>query len=452
MIALSNGRLLKKRVITLQRFDPAAVQSAVGLILSSDNVSFLSWGTKRLRLDGGITVFPSITRKLSRTHIFDQYIAKIASVSSGPCPISKALFFQIIGMITADEAKIIKSVDYVVGFLVNDSFHILLRILEGDNGLNDDNRSHLVVELEAVRSYLKYGFDSRLRCDSGEPCLLHHIPFGLVPNQGDSLAASSICGDCRFLFGFFSRLKAALVSCNEAAATLRVVDDCALKVKLFLGHRVRVINQQLAIRKQIEEMKQRCLENCGSDEAVLTIDFKMKLEPLYFREKTVEHYGKRGISLHGCMVQYFTFNSDGGGNAANHDYPSVNDQRLYFDHISEGDNKQDRESVMSVLEAIFLWLKKDLPHIKKVILLSDNAACYQNMLPPLVLPLLGFACGIQVTRFMHTETQDGKSPLDAHFARSMQVLVGWVKENNNYITPTQVVVGLKSHGGLPNCC
>ncbi|KAF1313432.1 hypothetical protein FI667_g17364, partial [Globisporangium splendens] len=102
------------------------------------------------------------------------------------------------------------------------------------------------------------------------------------------------------------------------------------------------------------------------------------------------------------------------------------------------------------MEAILIRIKKDLPHIKKVVVLSDNATCYQNMLLPLVFLLLGYVHGIDIVRLIHTETQDGKGVLGSHFARSMQVLIAWVREGNNCITPTQTVIGLKSHGGLPN--
>lgn len=53
----------------------------------------------------------------------------------------------------------------------------------------------------------------------------------------------------------------------------------------------------------------------------------MKVEPIYFRETTVEHYGKRGILWHGCMAHYFTFDTEEG------EIPAANDQRMYFDHI-----------------------------------------------------------------------------------------------------------------------
>lgn len=96
------------------------------------------------------------------------------------------------------------------------------------------------------------------------------------------------------------------------------------------------------------------------------------------------------------------------------------DNRLYFDHISDGDNKQDRESVVSVIEAVMLRLREDLPSIKSIALQSDNATCYQNALVMLLLPYLSVTHGIEVTRFIHTETQDGKSVLDTI------LLVRWV--------------------------
>lgn len=163
----------------------------------------------------------------------------------------------------------------------------------------------------------------------------------------------------------------------------------------------------------------------------MVLDFKMKLDPMYYREKTVEHYGKRGISWHGAMVQYFTICAEGTSSDSR-----PQDYRLYFDHISDGDNKQDRNYVVSMIEAVMLRLREDLPHIKTITLQSDNATCYQNALVVLVLPFLSVTHGIQVSQFIHTETQDGKSVLDAYFARSMGVLKMWLKEGNNCVTPT----------------
>ena len=43
------------------------------------------------------------------------------------------------------------------------------------------------------------------------------------------------------------------------------------------------------------------------------------------------------------------------------------------------------------------------------------------------VPYLAYAHGIRISRILHTETQDGKSVLDAHFARATQLIMGWVR-------------------------
>ena len=172
-------------------------------------------------------------------------------------------------------------------------------------------------------------------------------------------------------------------------------------------------------------MKDRCLSGEKSNECLITIDYKIKLEPIYYREKTVDHYGKRGISWHGAMIQYFTLEeSDGKKIAIQH--------KVYVDQIISNENKQDRSAVFSILEALLLVIKKHLPFIEIIYLLSDNAACYQNTMILLVLPYLAYAHELQISRFIHTETQDGKSVLDAHFATSTQKIYSYCKKGKSF--------------------
>jgi hypothetical protein len=91
---------------------------------------------------------------------------------------------------------------------------------------------------------------------------------------------------------------------------------------------------------------------------------------------------------------------------------------------------------VSILETVLIRLKNDIPTVNKIVLLSDNANCYQNALLPLVAPFLSVAHGILIAKIMHTQMQDGKSVLDGHFARSMQVIQSWVKGGNDCISPT----------------
>ena len=202
---------------------------------------------------------------------------------------------------------------------------------------------------------------------------------------------------------------------------------------------MRVTNQQMSIQKIFDHMKDECVNN-GKKLCVITLDYKMKLNPLYFREKTVDHYGKRGMSWYGSMVQYYTMENFEETSA-----PFLN--KLYLDHIVDNENKQDKLAVISILEAVILAIRKHLPNIDQIILQSDNAGCYQTY------PML-------MSRIIHTETQDGKSVLDAHFARSMQHIISLCKEGNYVICglivkPNNIIFSERSqlrHSCSSCCC
>lgn len=194
---------------------------------------------------------------------------------------------------------------YVTSFLVNDCFAVMKQIVN-TLSLYGEVRSDIEKDMEIARAYLKYGFDWKTR-DSTSNCVLHSCVHGL-DGSVSSIEQSTIsyCAGCSRMFGFFRRMHVLLHENDASASTTQVVSDCYDKAELFLGHRLRVVNQQRAISAIITELAQRCVDNGSSSEALVVLDFKMKLEPLYYREKTVERYGKRGISWHGAMVQCFT--------------------------------------------------------------------------------------------------------------------------------------------------
>ena len=124
---------------------------------------------------------------------------------------------------------------------------------------------------------------------------------------------------------------------------------------------------------------------------------------------------------------------------------------FYFDHIQSNGNKQDSLCVFSILEAFFIRVKKELPHIESLSLQSDNAKCYQACELVLYVYLLSKHYGLKVTRLIHTETQDGKSVIDGHFAIAMMHVMRLVSSGHNAVTPAQLVSLLRSNGGLVNC-
>ena len=55
-----------------------------------------------------------------------------------------------------------------------------------------------------------------------------------------------------------------------------------------------------------------------------------------------------------------------------------------------------------------------------------HAGCYQPKDLLLAIALISALSPIKVTRFIHTETQDGKGGIGAHFAQSMAHLVSFM--------------------------
>jgi hypothetical protein len=91
------------------------------------------------------------------------------------------------------------------------------------------------------------------------------------------------------------------------------------------------------------------------------------------------------------------------------------------------ENKQKIFAVLSIVEAIILEIKKKMPSIEKISFQSDNAGCYQNTMLFIMcfLLFLSYAHGIEKSRLFHTENQEEKSSLNAHFARSMQLITSY---------------------------
>ncbi len=53
-------------------------------------------------------------------------------------------------------------------------------------------------------------------------------------------------------------------------------------------------------------MKNELLDTGTCSTCLITLDFKMKFDAKYFRELTLIFYGKRGMSWHSAMIQYYT--------------------------------------------------------------------------------------------------------------------------------------------------
>ena len=98
--------------------------------------------------------------------------------------------------------------------------------------------------------------------------------------------------------------------------------------------------------------------------AVMIIDYMMKYEETRARESSREHYGKRGIVVHGAMIKYTK--EDGSLF-----------KRVYYT-APEGDGTQDAKATLAYLDVILHTIRKEdcLTMVHNLIIISDNAGKY----------------------------------------------------------------------------
>lgn len=439
-LLLSDGKLFKQPT-SRERFDPEVADDAIKFILSYENVAYLSWGTKRIVYNGNYHHVPAILRQKPISTMFTNYLQRR---TEGP-HVSKRSFYRLCGILTHGEVDTRKAVDYVTDILVSDNVATLKQIILA---FLSREQEELLRDLTTLCSWLKYGSFAEAPTSSSTyaavaDCPRHKPEFGLAcPVRRVPSVEVVCCGPCLGMHKLLNHIIEAVKHEGADGRTICVVHDCFEKFELFMGHRLRVINQQRALAEIVDQMSTRGKRGEGLNEALVIIDFKMKAEPLFFRESTLAHYGKRGMSWHGALIQFWVADPDDEGR--------FSEQKVYYNHLSGADNRQDKEAVVGLVEAILLDIKRDLPQIDRVVLQSDNASCYQSAFASVMFPILGIANNITITRFIHSETQDGKSLLDAQFARAWAKVKSWARQGHNCTTPTELVAALISDGGLPN--
>ena len=95
-------------------------------------------------------------------------------------------------------------------------------------------------------------------------------------------------------------------------------------------------------------------------------------------------------------------------------------------------------------------IKRHLPHVTKINIQSDNAKCYSNGALVFCLYLLCQTHKLELLSYIHTETQDGKGSIDAHFAVSMNHVLQHLHMGSNVVSPLELFSALQSNGGVAN--
>ena len=113
---------------------------------------------------------------------------------------------------------------------------------------------------------------------------------------------------------------------------------------------------------------------------------------------------------------------------------------------------QDCLAVPSIIDAILARLRQELSTATSIFILFGNARRYQNDILPVAVPYLTKEHGAFLSGIVHSETQMGKSLLDAHFAIAMMHVNLYCRETRrDFITSGGIVVALPTFEGVAKC-
>ena len=419
------------------------IKKCVDFILSDANVASVSWGSKVVLTQSlGEVTLPKLTRK---TPIHNMYLKYKHFTKDDDDRLKSTSFYSLCNIFSTNDDAMLSSIDYVTGLLVNETCETLQDIVE--RLVPIESRTECSTFITVAKNFMKNQYKDRIIIDDN--CCFHGLKYALSRDMAQRDNTND--NGCKFPFFLCHHLKSLIsnnitteeMNDNELETTenirkdaIDVIDSISEKFKLFLAHQARCKCQMTAISSAEEDIKQTTIKSGGKHiKGLIIMDFKMKYAMKSTRETTIEHFGKRGIGWHGFAVIYYQLDDDGNP------YKNI----VYLDQIMNDTNKQDGTAVVALLEVAITAIISELPFMKEAIITSDNATCYQSHFVTFMMSIYNkkFEGKFFISAFVHTETQDGKSLLDAHFATSNQHLILFMKTwHSNRITRINTARGL----------
>mmetsp|Transcript_14161 Transcript_14161/g.20676 ORF Transcript_14161/g.20676 Transcript_14161/m.20676 type:complete len:488 (+) Transcript_14161:4829-6292(+) len=225
---MEQGNVLQQSVRYVESYDKFAVERAVRFILNDANVQRISWGTKKVIIQGEEVDFPKLVRKRVIEYILRGYNEYYLEREDR---IGNSSFKKICKVLTSTDAKAKNAVDYVSGRLMYDNFDLIRRIV----ATHDIELTKLANGLEA---FLKSTFEAHIgKC----PVSKRNFAFA---RKGSSTGTCEVCEVPERVMRYFKSW------IDPMHASL--LDDCTHKIHLYRGHRIRVRNQREAIDELLD--------------------------------------------------------------------------------------------------------------------------------------------------------------------------------------------------------
>lgn len=386
---LASGVDVVKLVHRRANYKPEQAKDLVNFILGGSAVNMLSWGYRKVKLDvNEVVELPALVRLADIKTLYQSY-------KQCHNPVGRSSFFKLMKAATKGSSKIVTTIDYCSGILLNEPMEVVQDIIQYFYpNSRDATRLHFTKMLMLAKNFMSLHYRSHIH-DDKEAFDSHGLQYALAKGCGHSSPRTSKSQECMFPFYVLQSLKDTLTNfsddyinqlgrtaednlqfgnnnANSASSAsspgassadvlsdtsnedndnddnennlraklgerittarqnrerspfkeklirgigrnekgfaaredaLRFLDETRNKFQLYQAHVVRTVAQRKHLDKELNDMKRLC-EQSGESNALVIFDWKMKFQRMHSREYTPEHFGKRGLPWHGCMIIY----------------------------------------------------------------------------------------------------------------------------------------------------
>ena len=293
------GMLLQPKFSHRDKIDDCLIESFLDFICSDDYLQDVAYGTRNLNIaKGAMITIPNNIRLANHSKIIDDY--KKMCENENLKSLSESTCYKILKDCGASFSKCLKGLDSMLADGM-DAFDEIEKILYKlmDYTIEHDQITALISLMKLSRDYLQFDFKKHISFESTctDHCAAYALDFTeLCKNH----LHTRYCLKC-------NTLETTLFETEKSIESL-LIEPRLLTETLyqFRNHRKKIFNwKRHLIRGWTQDIiKYDVLNKLDDDSVYIHIDWAMKFEPVKFREKQEDFFGKNGLPWSVCCFVY----------------------------------------------------------------------------------------------------------------------------------------------------
>lgn len=194
--------------------------------------------------------------------------------------------------------------------------------------------------------------------------------------DGHAIEMCHTCYTCRSFFdkvvnGFLQRVTSLKFTDynhkDELISMINTLPTLTHSITCYMSHRLRAKVQFHAISKikiSLKDNNSNFIIKTPT-KVLVVIDHKQKVLQMKYREGQLEYYGKKGMSVLGEMLVYWSHDKSGY-------------IHRFEDYVLKGYSAQDNVQVSSVIQQIVSDIHYNYPWLQEIVFQSDNDSCFSS--------------------------------------------------------------------------